>query len=397
MKGNIKAILAGTVISAFFLTSYIGVFAAGYEVVLETDITYEKNSYNTTDEDGEYAEITEISNLLSNFSNGYAIVYEKCKIIDTYFMHLITSESQYIINSNGQRVSVPAFDVTSGPHYIFNDTAYDTTYGRGLDNFGGTTVVNSSCEENSFYPEEYLYGYVGIADGVTIPCIYEDVVTRCNNNVFRVGSFGSYTYIDKDGNKVPEPDSFIMDDGYEQDLNGDKYFSTIGRHGLYIVSKDGKYGIVNKNEETVVPFEYDKICGLQSGYCWVAKNGKWSLYKLSKDSIVVTVNKNTITFDQNPLVINGRTLAPVRAIFEALGATVEWNNDTREVTSTKDGTTIVMTIDNTTMYKNGEAIVLDVAPQIIGERTLVPVRAIAEAFNCIVEWDNDTQTVIITQ
>lgn len=47
------------------------------------------------------------------------------------------------------------------------------------------------------------------------------------------------------------------------------------------------------------------------------------------------------------------------------------------------------------MYKNGEMIWLDEAPQIVGERTLVPVRAIAEAFDCSVDWNDETNSVII--
>ncbi len=159
----------------------------------------------------------------------------------------------------------------------------------------------------------------------------------------------------------------------------------------------GLCGIIDKNDNIIVPFIYDSILPVgTNGYTWVLKDNKWGIIKVSNSNVAVTVNGTLLTFDQNPLVINGRTLAPVRAIFEALGATVEWKNDTREVISTKGDITITMAIDNTTMYKNGTPITLDVAPQIIGERTLVPVRAIAEAFNCKVEWDNDTQTVIIT-
>ncbi len=392
MKKTLKKLISFACIITI-LASSMPVFAAGYQLVLDTNITYETNFY-TTGELEEYTEVTEISNLISNFSNGYAIVYENVEIYDAYFMHLVYSESQYIIDASGNRVAHAEFDSFSACRMI-SSGVYDPTFGYGLDSFGGTTVSMNMGGESG--EEETLYGYVGIADNVVIPCIYEDVVLRCNENVFRIGTFGDYTYIDKNGNEVAEPEVSVIDEVYEDSFESSAYSYVEGRDGFYLAEIDGKYGIINRNEEIVVPIEYDYICGLQSGYCWVAKNGKWSLYKLSKDSISVTVNNTPITFDQNPLIINGRTLAPVRAIFEALGATVEWKNDTREVISTKGDVTITMAIDSTTMYKNGNPITLDVAPQIIGGRTLVPVRAIAEAFNCKVEWNNDTQTVIITE
>ena len=88
-------------------------------------------------------------------------------------------------------------------------------------------------------------------------------------------------------------------------------------------------------------------------------------------------------------------MVPLRAIFEALGATVDWNGETQTVTSTKDDTTISLTIDNPVMNVNGEEVTLDTSACIVDGRTLVPVRAISEAFKLKVDWDNDTKTVKI--
>ncbi len=120
-------------------------------------------------------------------------------------------------------------------------------------------------------------------------------------------------------------------------------------------------------------------------------------YKLDLDSDLITVqiDGNYVDFDQSPVIIDGRTLVPLRAIFEVLGATVEWNGDTKTVTSKKGSTSISLSIDSNTMYKNGKAVTLDVPSQLINDSTLVPVRAIAEAFNCNVNWNNDTKTVTI--
>lgn len=111
--------------------------------------------------------------------------------------------------------------------------------------------------------------------------------------------------------------------------------------------------------------------------------------------ITVELDNNLIKFDVQPVEINGRVLVPVRAIFEALGATVDWNGDKNEVISTKEGITIKLYKDNNTMYKNGKAITLDVPAKDINDRILVPVRAISEAFGCKVDWDNDKAQVLI--
>ena len=114
-------------------------------------------------------------------------------------------------------------------------------------------------------------------------------------------------------------------------------------------------------------------------------------------SISVTVNGSYVQFDQPPIFENGRTLVPLRAIFEALGAEVLWDGNTQTVTATKYGTEISLQIGSTRLYVNGNAIILDVPAKVINSRTLVPVRAVSEAFGCKVDWVQDTQTVVITQ
>ncbi len=103
------------------------------------------------------------------------------------------------------------------------------------------------------------------------------------------------------------------------------------------------------------------------------------------------------TYDQNPELINSRTLVPLRSVFEAMNATVEWDAETRTAIATRDGITIKIPIDSSEIYKDGEAIPIDVPAQIINSRTMVPVRVIAEAFGADVQWNGNGMTVIITE
>ena len=112
-------------------------------------------------------------------------------------------------------------------------------------------------------------------------------------------------------------------------------------------------------------------------------------------TIKVVLNGKKINFDVPPTVINGRTMVPVRAIFESLNATVEWDGETETITSYKDDTKIILKLNNNVMSVNGKNITLDVPASAIDNRTLVPVRAISEAFGCKVAWDATTKTVVI--
>ena len=116
---------------------------------------------------------------------------------------------------------------------------------------------------------------------------------------------------------------------------------------------------------------------------------------MADNNIKVRLGGELIKFDVQPQLINDRTMVPLRAIFEELGATVEWNSETRTVTSTKDDTTISLTIDNNVMKVNDSEVTLDSPACIVEGRTLVPVRAISEAFDLKVDWNGETRTVII--
>lgn len=95
----------------------------------------------------------------------------------------------------------------------------------------------------------------------------------------------------------------------------------------------------------------------------------------------------------NGIVIDGRTLVPLRVIFEALGVSVEWDSKTKTVTSQKNDINLVLTIDNKTAEKNGQTIELDVPPQIVNGSTMVPVRLVSETFGADVKWDSSKNRV----
>jgi len=116
---------------------------------------------------------------------------------------------------------------------------------------------------------------------------------------------------------------------------------------------------------------------------------------LAGSEITVLIDGEKIEFEVPPQIMNGRTMVPFRAIFENLGAEVDWDNDTRTAIGIRNDIVVEAQIGNTTMRVDGVEKTMDVAPVIVGGRTLVPARFVAEAYNCDVKWDNDTRTVII--
>lgn len=117
---------------------------------------------------------------------------------------------------------------------------------------------------------------------------------------------------------------------------------------------------------------------------------------MAQSSITVTFDGEKLDFDVPPMIINNRTMVPMRKIFEHYGADVQWNPESRQITAQKDDINTIMQIDNCNMLVNGENITLDVGPVIVNSRTLVPVRAISEALNSNVNWNDGTKTVYIT-
>lgn len=109
------------------------------------------------------------------------------------------------------------------------------------------------------------------------------------------------------------------------------------------------------------------------------------------------VDGNWVITDVPPMIKDDRTLVPVRGVFEALGINVEWDGDTKTVTAvSQDGnTTVSLTIGETTATVNGEENEIDVPAQIINDRTMVPVRFIAQSLGCYVGWNNELRTVIV--
>ena len=115
------------------------------------------------------------------------------------------------------------------------------------------------------------------------------------------------------------------------------------------------------------------------------------------NDITVTIDGQPVTFAaQAPVIVDGRTLVPVRGVFEQMGFDVDWDGGTRQATLTNDDYTVTLIIGSATFTTNGTSYTLDVPAQIIGGSTMLPIRAVLESVGYYLDWDGSTSTVLIS-
>ena len=180
--------------------------------------------------------------------------------------------------------------------------------------------------------------------------------------------------------------------------NGDTYgdmpeaFSTNGYtfDGYYTKANGG----VKITENTIVDLN-----GYQNLYARFIEPEEELVIKLTIGNSKIKINdksKNIDNLGTVPYIKNGRTLLPVRAVFEAMGGNVGWDGTNQVVTLELDNTTLFLKIGSNTAWDNkGEFYSMDVGPVVNNGRTMLPIRFVVEYFNGDVDWDNSTETVTI--
>lgn len=118
---------------------------------------------------------------------------------------------------------------------------------------------------------------------------------------------------------------------------------------------------------------------------------------LTIGEVAATIDGEAVTNDVAPIIVNERTMLPIRFIAEELGATVDWNPETKTVTITLDEINIVIVIDEAVAMVNDEEITLDSPAFIENDRTYLPLRFVMEELGADVQWDGEARTVTIVK
>ena len=185
-------------------------------------------------------------------------------------------------------------------------------------------------------------------------------------------------------------------------------------YGIYLGVIEGKAEIIEKNkaqykvtEETVVYFslleEQGSMLVSHEGYdslglgLNVTIDGEYVLFCSEQENeIRVVLNGKTLYFDVPPQLMNNRTVVPLRAIFESMGAVVDWDGSTQTVTATKGNTTVVLKVGSISPMINGKEVFIDQPGVVVDGRTLAPLRFVAEAFGGTVNWVDEEKTAYIS-
>lgn len=160
-----------------------------------------------------------------------------------------------------------------------------------------------------------------------------------------------------------------------------------------------------ENEIGIKLGEDDYPTSFNVDFVAVSKGDTW---KDETKAVKLTIGNKTITkisengetaveCDVAPMIKAdlGLTFIPVRGVFDAAGASIDWNNDTRAVTVKTDSDTVIVNIDNKQARVNGKRTMMDGAAFIEEGRTFIPLRFISESLGYKVDWDGETQTITI--
>lgn len=253
------------------------------------------------------------------------------------------------------------------------DNDYDAYCAKTINLVTGEAVRNSELISMAGFTEETFLEY-----------LYNILKEHSDETLARIGNdpYGSYKkmYVLSLTDKYCNLDipMYISDEGHLIIVPG-----LMSSAGIYIQAVDTGYAVIPKVDRS----KQD-----------------------STQEISVYVNDEKLEFDQPPVIIDGRTLVPIRAICEAMGFNVTWNSEniiewygtttTIQTVKITDGVnTLLLEIGSKTIQisdgKEARNDEIDVAAQIVNDRTLVPARVVAEAFGADVSWDDETRTVRI--
>jgi hypothetical protein len=210
---------------------------------------------------------------------------------------------------------------------------------------------------------------------------------------------------------------FALLDGDGNKLTAFRYSGMGGFHDGYQVALLRYYdgaGLLNRHGAEVVPTVFDSILLTDEGGAFVTISGSGSDglietyvgYFRIPDSFsemktlrpaTVYLDGIDLFFESDPVIVNERTMVPMRKIFETLGATVDWDGSARTVSAAIGDTSLRLSIGSDIAYVNGEEIRLDAAPFIQNDITFVPLRFVSEASGAEVQWDDALRRALITR
>lgn len=257
-----------------------------------------------------------------------------------------------------------------------------------LEKSSNDVVCAFHCQD---YWDEMIYRNIYVA----VPSLYSDY----NNN-----KKGSCYYSDT---TIGEAYRFLVSNLYVSD---NSYYTLydINGNGITDYVYYDTYDTTDPNAYYSYAYEYsngklrtvdvdynNNIRPLIGKINWCKMNDATLVNTTYMNSISIIINGENLSFDQPPYIENGVTKVPMRKVFEALGAAVEYDEDTRKITAYKDDIVIELVIGSSTAKVNGKEIILTTDVEIKNGTTMVPLRFVSEALGSEVLWNGADKIINI--
>ncbi len=191
--------------------------------------------------------------------------------------------------------------------------------------------------------------------------------------------------------------------------------------GLAPVKKDGLWGYIDTEGNLKTDYCFTEASSFAFGSAVVCtEDGSWQFvtantlssftseetpYEMTTESRTLLLEidhsflytpTGTVPLDAAPVITDGHTMLPIRAVIEAIGGTVTWNAESQKITIEKDGHVLILTLNKTAAIADGRLTLMSAAPVIENGRTLCPLRFVTEALDCHVTWNGETKQILIS-
>ena len=201
---------------------------------------------------------------------------------------------------------------------------------------------------------------------------------------------------------------------YETDKG--KYIANVGKYIVYMkyddkttlyFSNDGVYFINVEPKDMAAKIRMNNVDNwtmhILNGKIYINDTLKINeadiekeLNELKQNTVAyVVLNDSILSFDQPPVIEEGRTLVPMRFLFEQMGANVEWNEETKSARATLNNKAVTFSIDDNEAEVDSQPVTMDVPARLINGKTMVPLRFLSEEMGYNVTWDEETRTAVI--
>lgn len=391
------------------------------------DVTYLGNNYYLVANSGD--EYFQIAKSLNQYE--WTIVGEfikTCTILDEEYKVMYNQEFRKFISEN--RYIPTVYDLGFAEMFMLDGIYYISfRYGTGFDGSSGNYLVQSNDLKNWSYvegfnqPDRYTYkGEVNTSTHFDVPELFD------NGLFYDYGSYGFFatSWNLKDWTIHTDMRTASTGNGYKDCyLIGDVYhgiayaedgymiiktkdFSTFTRENIQLprdgyFTQSGNEFYYRTDTELYVStnlinwsrtMTYESLLSYDEFY--ILEGAKaLTLRRRPNTEILIRYNNKRMELEAVPMLVNNRTLIPVRDVTENFGFDVEWDGSVQSITLTKDDKIIVMHIDKRQVTVDGKAMELDVAPGLISNKTYIPLRFISEVLGMDITWDGELRTVII--